>query len=252
MAAQKPLAPWPYPKLFAHRGGGTLAPENTIAAIDVGAQHGYKAVEFDAKLSRDNVSFLLHDDTLERTSNGHGNARDFTMKDLATLDAGAWHSLAFAGVPLPGLDATIAALRRHALMANVEIKPCPGREAETGRQIAMECAAAWAGAAVPPLLSSFSHLALAAAREAAPHLPLGWLTKTPREADWLVLESLNCASFHFWEQAATPAIVQAAHQRGYRVLLWTVNDIARAKALFDIGVDGLFTDNLAEFAKAFH
>lgn len=248
---QPPLPPWPYPKLFAHRGGGHLAPENTVAAINTGAAHGYHAVEFDVKLSQDNVSFLLHDDTLERTSNGHGNARDFAMRELATLDAGSWHSAAFAGERLPRFDECIATLREHRLMANVEIKPCPGRDAETGAQIARECAAAWAGAAVPPLLSSFSHIALAAAREAAPQLPLGWLTKEPREADWLILQTLGCASFHFWEGAATQAIVDAAHQRGYRVLLWTVNDVARAKAVFEMGVDGIFTDNLAVFATTF-
>lgn len=68
------MSNWPYPRIVAHRGGGKLAPENTLAAIDVGAKYGHKMIEFDAKLSKDGEIFLLHDDNLERTSNGWGVA----------------------------------------------------------------------------------------------------------------------------------------------------------------------------------
>ena len=83
---------WPYPTLFAHRGGGSLAPENTLAAMQCGYANGYGAVEFDVKLSADNIAFLLHDDTLDRTTNGFGAAAQMNMADLEKLDAGAWHS----------------------------------------------------------------------------------------------------------------------------------------------------------------
>src|SRR6187397_2491801 len=83
---------WPYPRLFAHRGGGSLAPENTLAAVKLGQSLGYRAHEFDVKLTKDNVAMLLHDATLERTTTGKGRAADFTWKELAVLDAGAWHS----------------------------------------------------------------------------------------------------------------------------------------------------------------
>jgi glycerophosphoryl diester phosphodiesterase len=247
MSSSSRLPPWPYPRIFAHRGGGRLAPENTCAAIVTGASWGYRAVEFDVKLSRDDIAFLLHDDTVNRTSNGCGNARDFDYADLARLDAGAWHSRQFEGERLPRFDTAIATVQAHQMMANVEIKPCPGREADTGRLVAQMAAAAWQGAAVPPLLSSFSATALAAAHEAAPHLPRAWLTKTPQAKDWLILESLGCVAFHFWEQAAQPGLIDEAHARGYRVLLWTVNNVERAKTLFGWGVDGVFTDELDAF-----
>ena len=83
-------ADWLYPKLVAHRCGGTLAPENTLAGFDACVRYGYRMVEFDAKLSADNELFLLHDDTLERTTNGHGAAAEHTWDQLAALDAGAW------------------------------------------------------------------------------------------------------------------------------------------------------------------
>ena len=82
---------WPYPRLIAHRGGGSLAPENTLAALKLGASLGYRASEFDVKLSRDAVPFLLHDSKLERTTNGVGIAGEFDWSVLEGLDAGAWH-----------------------------------------------------------------------------------------------------------------------------------------------------------------
>ena len=97
------LKSWPYPLWVAHRGAGKLAPENTMAAFRLGAAHGYRMFECDAKLSADGVLFLMHDATLERTTNGHGTGGDLSMGEIAQLDAGSWHSRAFAGEALPTL-----------------------------------------------------------------------------------------------------------------------------------------------------
>ena len=95
--------PWPYPRWIAHRGAGTLAPENTLAAFRKGAEHGYRMFECDAKLSADGVVFLMHDATLDRTTNGHGIGGDHHWQQLSQLDAGSWHSRNFSGEPLPTL-----------------------------------------------------------------------------------------------------------------------------------------------------
>jgi hypothetical protein len=108
------MTPWPLPRWIAHRGAGKLAPENTLAAFRIGASHGYRAFECDVKLSHDGVPFLLHDDTLERTSTGQGIAGDRTWAELSRLDAGSWHSRAFAGEPVPSLQAIAAFVQsRH-------------------------------------------------------------------------------------------------------------------------------------------
>ena len=99
---------WPYPLWIAHRGAGILAPENTLAAFRVGASFGYRAFECDVKLSADGVPFLLHDDTLERTTPASGTAGARPWAELARLDAGAWHSRTYAGEPLPSLAASHA------------------------------------------------------------------------------------------------------------------------------------------------
>ena len=97
------MSHWPYPHIVAHRGGGKLAPENTLAAIDTGARYGHTMIEFDAKLSKDGQIFLLHDDNLERTSNGWGVAGELAWNDLLKVDAGSWYSGEFKGEPLPEL-----------------------------------------------------------------------------------------------------------------------------------------------------
>lgn len=245
------MTDWPYPRLVAHRGGGSLAPENTLAAVRLGASLGYRASEFDVKLSRDGVPFLLHDATLERTTDGKGVAGNLDWAALAALDAGSWHSAPYAGEPPPRLDAVVAFIRAGGLMANVEIKPTPGLERETGLAVARACATLWSGAPVAPLLSSFAFEALLAAREAAPDLPRGWLIETPGEADFERMERLGASALHCSHKAVTPALVDRVHRGGRRLLAWTVNDADRAARLLDEGVDTLVTDNLAVFAQRF-
>jgi glycerophosphoryl diester phosphodiesterase len=242
---------WPYPRIFAHRGGGSLAPENTLAAIRTGQSLGFRGHEFDVKLSKDGVPMLLHDDTLERTTTGMGRAADLAWSELARLDAGAWHSEAFRGERLAAFAEAAALLRSRDTMANVEVKPTPGLEVETGRAVALDAAKHWAGAPTPPLLSSFSFEALMAAKEAAPHLPRGWLAKELTEEDWTRLERLDAVSFHTDHRNLHVADIPRLHDKGYRVMVYTVNEVATAERLLEAGVDGMFTDNLVEFARRF-
>ena len=148
------LHAWPYPRWIAHRGAGKLAPENTLAAFHLGAAYGYRMFECDAKLSANGVVFLMHDATLERTTNGHGIGGALTWHALSQLDAGSWHSRAFAGEPLPTLEALARFCQANGHLLNIEIKPTPGTEAATGKAVACLAAHLWTGAAVPPLLTS--------------------------------------------------------------------------------------------------
>jgi glycerophosphoryl diester phosphodiesterase len=242
---------WPYPRLVAHRGGGALAPENTLAAIGLGQSLGYRAHEFDVKLSRDGVVILLHDERLERTTDGHGRAADLSWDELRRLDAGGWHSEAFRGEPLASFEDACRLLRSRDTMAHIEIKPTPGFDAATGRRVAELTQEHFRGAPVPPLLSSFSFEALMAAREAAPAIPRGWLIGEFTDADWDRLAALEAVSLHTNQRHFDLRNVERLHGRGYRVMLYTVNDVATAQWLLDAGVDGLFTDNLGEFAARF-
>jgi len=223
-------------------GAGRQAPENTLTAMRVGHAHGYQMVEFDVKLAADNVTFLLHDATLERTTSGRGRADALLWRELSRLDAGGWHSAKYAGEPLPTLAAIARWARAHGVACNIEIKPTPGRERETGAAVALDAASLWRDAEVPPLLSSFSEDALDAARDAVPLLPRALLLDALL-SDWLDrLARLECVALVANHEALTAEVVRKARAAGYRVLCYTPNDVERIAELAAWGVDGLITD----------
>jgi len=236
------LQPWPYPRMCAHRGAGKLAPENTLTAMRVGHAHGYSMVEFDVKLAADNVAFLLHDATLDRTTSGRGRADAMPWRELSRLDAGGWHSAKYAGEMIPTLAAIARWARAHGVFVNVEIKPTPGRERETGGAVALDAAALWRDAEVPPLMSSFAEAALEGAREAVPALPRALLLDE-LPSDWLDrLARLGCVALDADHELLTHEIVARAHDNGYRVCCYTPNDPSRVAELAQWGVDTIITD----------
>ncbi len=233
------MKPWPYPRWIAHRGAGTLAPENTLAAFRVGASHGYRMFECDAKLSADGNVFLMHDATLDRTTNGQGRGGELTWHALSQLDAGSWHSSQYAGEPLPRLEALARFCLANNHFLNIEIKPTPGTERETGEAVARETARLWVDQAVPPLLTSFAPEALAGARDAAEHLPRGLLLETLREGWYEQALALGCVAvvcdYALWDAST----VSYVHQAGMCALSYTVNDEWVARHLMDLGPDGI-------------
>ena len=245
------LKNWPYPTLFAHRGGGALAPENTLAAMAMGHKYSYRAVEFDVKLSHDNVAVLMHDTSLERTTDGVGLVCGKDISQLESLDAGAWHSETFRGESIPRLTSVSRYLHSIGMMANVEIKACPGREVETGRVVAELCDELWRDRLVKPLISSFSMEALRAARDAVPTLPVGLLVGAPAEKHLTFLDELDAVSLHCQHEKVSAELVHFFHRHHYRVMSYTVNEPSRVRALLEMGVDGIFTDNLEVLAQQF-
>jgi glycerophosphoryl diester phosphodiesterase len=249
---------WPYPRWVAHRGAGKLAPENTLAAFRLGASHGYRMFECDVKLSADGVPFLLHDATLQRTTNaiehlGAGNsavAGDHPWGALAQLDAGGWHSRAYAGEPLPSFENIARHCLHNGYFLNIEIKATPGLERQTGEVVAQHAARLWQDAAVPPLLTSFDPEALEGARDAQPDLPRGLLL----DALWkgwletaLTLECVAIVCNHaLWDKSS----VLQARSAGFRTLSYTVNDEWAAQRLIELGTDGIITDRVDLFSPA--
>jgi glycerophosphoryl diester phosphodiesterase len=239
---------WPLPLWIAHRGAGKLAPENTLAAFRVGAAHGYRAFECDVKLSADGVPFLLHDDTLDRTTPESGVAGLRKWAELARLDAGAWHSRTYAGEPLPSLDAIAHYVQRNACALNVEIKPTPGQEAETGRAVATACTRLWAHASTPLLFSSFKPEALQAAHGAAPHIPRALLLDTLWPGWFELVRSLDAVAVVLNHRLIDAALMGRLNEAGLRTLCYTVNDAAEARRLLALGITGIITDAVDRFS----
>jgi len=241
---------WPWPRILAHRGGGTLAPENTVAGLRCGMAAGFRAIEFDVMLARDGVPVVLHDPGLGRTVRGSGSVFEHDALDLAAMDAGSWFGPAFAGEPVPLFDAFARLCMAHGIWMNIEIKPAPGYERETGHVVAQMTAALFADAlasgdpAALPLLSSFSDVALAAAQTAAPTLPRACLISA-LGADWQArAQALGVRAIHTNHLHLSRQQARAVKDAGYGLFCYTVNDAGRARELLAWGVDAFCTDRI--------
>lgn len=235
---------WPYPRIVAHRGGGALAPENTLGAIRLGASMGFKGVEFDVMLAGDGTPVLIHDETVERTTNGHGAVPNMSYAQLSALKIAN-------NEKIPSFEEAAGLCRELGLWANVELKPAKGHERVTGEAVARMTRAHWRGAPLMPLLSSFSVEALAGARSVAPELPRGYLVDgIPR--DWRdAMRRLGCISLHCNHKSLTAELAGEIHAEGYAVLLWTVNQPDIARRMLADGADCLVTDALDRIGPAF-
>lgn len=245
--------PWPYPTLFAHRGGGTLAPENTLAAMQEGHRRGYRAVEFDVMLSVDNVPILMHDPQFGRTIAGVGQVQKHTAIELQAMDAGAWHSDHFRGEPVPCFKAVVQYCMQQSIAMNIEIKPAPGSDEKTGHTVAVslqQLQNELPGLKLPlirPLVSSFSGDALAAFREFDRDTYCGYLFDRIPD-DWQQrLVFLDCQALHCNWEYLNPTIASKVKAAGYWLFCYTVNDPSNASDLLAMGVDGFCTDRLDLF-----
>ncbi len=246
---------WPYPTVLAHRGGGSLAPENTVAALRCGLAHGFHAVEFDVMLSGDKIPLVLHDPRLGRTIVGAGDVSGLPARQLMQMDAGAWFAPAFAGEPVPSYEQVFHFCRDNRIWMNVEIKPAPGFEAITGSTVAAltrQLLGATELATLPPLLSSFSIEALKAAKMAAPELARAWLVDAIPDNWQARLAELDAVALHTNQKNLTRQQAAEVKQAGYGLFCYTVNDPVRARDLLSWGVDAFCTDRIDLIGPDFH
>jgi glycerophosphoryl diester phosphodiesterase len=241
---------WPYPVRVAHRGGGTLAPENTIAGLRCGLKYGYRAVEFDVMLAKDGIGVVIHDPEFGRTVAGSGKVADYPAAALIHMDAGSWFGPEFMGEPIPLFTQFIDFCQANGIWMNVEIKPAAGFEAETGRVVAEVVQARFADLiaardwAKVPLLSSFSPVALAAAKAAAPDVPRGMLIDVVPQ-DWQArAEALGAIAVHTNHKHLTAEVAAAIREAGFGLFCYTVNDPARAEEILGWGVNGFCSDRI--------
>lgn len=224
--------PGAYPRLIAHRCGGALAPENSLAGLAVAARLGCRAVEFDVMLSADGVPLLMHDETLARTTRCRGRVAELTLAQV--------RACAGDGV-VPTLAEALAECRRLGLWANIELKPAAGYEEETGAVVGAWLAAHWGGFVGCGVVSSFSEKSALAARRALPGAAFALLCEA-LPADWQAqCARLGAAAVHLAaEHAAASAAPLAA--AGLPWACYTVNARAAADRLFARGCAAIFTD----------
>lgn len=248
MIAAPAIPPWP--RVWAHRGGGGLAPENTLAGIAQAVAVGCRGIEFDVMLSGDGTPVVIHDETVDRTTDGCGRVARLSDAELGSLDAGARCGPRWLGERIPTLAQALAAGVSADLFMNVEIKPARGFDAETGRVAADLVASAMAGREGRVVLSSFSEAALEAARAAAPQLPRGLLVgRIP--ADWLArCQALGCMALHADIRHLDAAQVARVKAAGLRLAAYTENAAAHARQALAWGLDAIITDRPDQISEA--
>jgi glycerophosphoryl diester phosphodiesterase len=230
------------PRVIAHRGASASAPENTLAAFRRAHALGAAWVEFDVKLTADGRPVAFHDDTLDRTTDGHGAVADTPLAAFGDLDAGQWFDPDFAGELVPTLEEVLDLLVEMGMGANVELKACPGRAAETAA-VALDVArVVWPAEAPPLLVSSFDPLALSVARDLTPQWPRGLLLEALTDGWEAAAQAVDAWSVHCAADLLSAQGVAEVLDAGYRVMVYTVNDPGRAANLWDWGVDSIITD----------
>lgn len=230
------------PRVIGHRGAAAHAPENTLISIRKARELGCRMIEFDATLTRDGVPVLLHDDTLDRTTSGTGEIADADFTIVRTLDAGAWFGREFAGEKVPTLEEALDLAHAIGLDVNIEIKPSAAREVETAERV-LAAARQTVGVGGPaPFISSFSVAALEIAHRTAPDWPRGYLI-WDRPRDWqIIADRLDATTLNVSHERESPETIAAYLETGRPVLCYTVNDGARARTLFSLGVSAVFSD----------
>lgn len=247
---------FPLPRIIAHRGAKSFAPENTLSAFKLARAHGASWVEFDVQLTRDEVPVILHDNSLARTSNGAGLVYEQNYADIARLDCGSWFGREFAGETIPTLAQTLDYLMSVNLHANIEIKDAP-QEAQNIKTARVVCdlLRRLPAHSCHFLLSSFSFAALTSLRQYAPTAAIGMLLDiNDWERDWLqrkgeisaLFTELNCDSLNVSQAILTEERIAVLKTVCPRILTYTVNDKYRAAELLNWGVTGVFSDILTQ------
>ncbi len=230
------------PLVFAHRGAKLTAPENTLPAFEEAVRLGADGVELDVQYTLDGHLVVIHNRTLEATTNGTGRVTSHSLQELRALDAGSWFSPRFAGTHLPTLDEVLDLLRKK-LLVNIELK---SMETETsGIGVDVVAAVKAQGMVEQVIISSFNPIALRRARQAgreidgalllAADLP-GWMRSG------LVRRWSKAVALHPELTMVNEAYLARAHKLGLPVRVWTVNDDADIRRMIDLGVDAIITD----------
>lgn len=232
------------PRLIGHRGAAALAPENTLASIRAAAESGVAWIEVDAKLARDGVPVLMHDDTLDRTTAGQGPVVARTAAELGRLDAGSWFDPRFAAETVPTLAQCLAECRRLGLGLDLEIKPDKGTEAVTAAAVLGVLDEAGWTADDSILITSFAVASIKVIRDYAPTFQRGLLLWKFPDGWQDAARDLGVVTVISDQQSLkTPAEVARIADAGWVPMTYTVNDATRAAELYGWGVAGIVTDD---------
>jgi len=233
----------PSPTIFAHRGASAYAPENTIAAFELALKQNADAIELDAKLTADGHVVVIHDQTVDRTTDGSGRVNKMSFAELRELDAGSHFDRAFRGEQIPILEEVFESVGKK-IFINVELTNytsitdnLPQKTAAIVKEF---------GVTEHVLFSSFNPIALLRIRRLLPETPIGLLA-LPGKKGALARSSLatllGYQALHPEKDDVSQCLIEKTHQRGCRMYVYTVNEEEDIRRLVKMRVDGIFTDD---------
>jgi len=227
---------------IAHRGASVAAPPNTLAAFEKAAEMGADGIEFDVHLSADGVPVVIHDFSVDNTTDGSGPVAGMTLAQLERLDAGSSFDPAFAGQRIPTLKKVLETFGDQ-LLLNIELKNFGLRDNGLERTVIAQIEQHELHSRV--IISSFNPISLHRVKKIAPHIPVGLLyaptLPLPLRRAWLAPLFPHEAR-HPERRMADARHVAWAREHGYRVNVWTVNDPDEMRHLIGLGVYGIITD----------
>ena len=248
---------WPLPFVIAHRGASEIAPENTLSALKAAKQYGAQYVECDVELTQDLKPIIIHDETLDRTTNGSGLVCETDFVEIQKLDAGSWFSKKYQGEKIPTLKEWIACAAKLKIGINVEIKTDNAHHAELlAKMVVAELTLSYPDNLPTPLISSFNFYAIACVEALSTDYLLG-LNCEKKILINTIPDYINSVHFpenyfpenHFAENKSDKNYIVDLHSAGLKVLAYTVNALERANQLREMGVDGIFSNNEKLFSS---
>ena len=224
--------------MIAHRGASGHAPENTLAAFKRAIALGASFIETDLQLSRDSRFVAIHDDTVNRTTNGQGKVHDLSLADLRRLDAGSWFGSEFAGERIPTLEEILEFSKKHDVVFYLELKP----SGSWGGEHALIGALRESGEIARTVVISFDAGILGALRRIEPTLMTGLLFDGQIDKPLERAVEIGARQLAVRSDLVTPALLTEARKKDLQVVCWTVNQPAHMRLLIEAGVDGIMSD----------
>jgi glycerophosphoryl diester phosphodiesterase len=224
--------------LIAHRGASGHAPENTLAAFRKAVSLGVGFIETDLQLTRDARFVAIHDDTVDRTTNGHGAVHDLTLEAIRKLDAGSWFGSEYAGERIPTLEEILEFSKKNDVVFYLELKP----GGSWGGEHALIGALRESAEIARTVVISFDGAILEAVRKIEPTLMTGLLYDGQLADPLDKAVEIGARQLAVRGDLVTPAMLMQARSRDLQVVCWTVNHGAHIRLLMDAGVDGIMSD----------
>ncbi len=227
-----------YVLVIAHRGASGHAPENTLAAFRRAVALGATFIETDLHLSRDAHFVAIHDDTVDRTTNGHGKVHELTLADLRRLDAGSWFGSEFSGERIPTLEEILEFSKKNDVVFYLELKPTGA----WGGEHALISALRDSGEIARTIVISFDTGIIGSLRKIEPTLMTGLLFDGQIDQPLERAVEVGARQLAIRGDLVTPALIADARKRDLQVVCWTVNQPAHMRMLIEAGVDGIMSD----------